>query len=103
MASPFRSGEILLGDSHEFDADISPFDKSVIDELMLRELRKIIQLNDWTIRERWHGIYAKHPALPGVELEVEPGVYAITGMGGSGMTMSFGLAERTWMSWMGEL
>jgi D-hydroxyproline dehydrogenase subunit beta len=102
MASPFRSGEILLGDSHEYDADLSPFDKVEIDELIVRELRKIIRLNDWTMHERWHGIYAKHPNLPAVELEVEPGVFAITGTGGSGMTMSFGLAERTWKRWMGE-
>ncbi len=102
MASPFRSGEILLGDSHEYDAGISPFDKSEIDELMLRELRKVIRLNDWTMHERWHGIYAKHSDLPVVECEIEPGVYAITGTGGSGMTMAFGLAERTWKRWMGE-
>lgn len=103
MASPFRSGQILLGDSHEYDADITPFDKAEIDELMVRELRKIIRLNDWTMHERWHGIYAKHAELPVVEHEVEPGVYAITGTGGSGMTMSFGLAERTWKRWMGEI
>jgi D-hydroxyproline dehydrogenase subunit beta len=102
MASPFRSGEILLGDSHEYDADISPFDKAEVDDLIVRELRKVIRLNDWTMHERWHGIYAKHPELPSVEQEVEPGVFAITGTGGSGMTMSFGLAERTWNRWMGE-
>ena len=100
MASPFRSGDILLGDSHEYDADISPFDKAEIDDLMVRELRKIIRLNDWTMHERWHGIYAKHPELPVVEQEVEPGVFAFTGTGGSGMTMSFGLAERTWTRWL---
>ncbi len=102
MASPFRNGEILLGDSHEYDGDISPFDKAEIDELIVRELKKIICLQDWTMRERWHGVYAKHPELPIVEQEVAPGVCAITGTGGSGMTMSFGLAERTWKRWMGE-
>jgi FAD dependent oxidoreductase TIGR03364 len=103
LASAFRSGEIFLGDSHEYDENISPFDKAEIDELILRELRKIIRLNDWTIHERWHGIYAKHPELPVVEQEVDSGVYAITGAGGSGMTMSFGLAARTWKRWMGEV
>ena len=55
------------------------------------------------MRERWHGLYAKHPELPVVEQEVEPGVHVITGTGGSGMTMSFGLAARTWKRWMGEV
>jgi FAD dependent oxidoreductase TIGR03364 len=102
MASPFRSGDILLGDSHEYAADISPFDKAEIDELIIRELRKVIRLSDWTIRERWHGIYAKHPELPIIEQKPEPGVHTVTGAGCSGMTMSFGLAERNWKRWMDE-
>jgi FAD dependent oxidoreductase TIGR03364 len=102
MASVFDSGDILLGDSHEYDADISPFDKAEIDELLLRELRKVIRLNDWTIHERWHGIYAKHSQVPVFECEAMPRVHVFVGTGGAGMTMSFGLAERAWKRWMGE-
>ena len=102
MASAFDSGDILLGDSHEYDADISPFDKAEIDELMLRELRKILCLNDWTIHERWHGIYAKHSQLPVFESEIMPRIHVFVGTGGAGMTMAFGLAERAWKRWTGE-
>ena len=102
MASAFDSGDILLGDSHEYDADISPFDKAEIDELMLRELRKILCLNDWTIHERWHGIYAKHSQLPVFECEIMPRIHVFVGTGGAGMTMAFGLAERAWKRWTGE-
>ena len=96
MASQFPSGEVILGDSHEYGEDISPFDKSEIDNLMLRELKKVIELDDWTIEEKWHGIYAKHPELPVYEQEIDETVSLFVGTGGAGMTMSFGLADRYW-------
>lgn len=102
MASQFPNGEVVLGDSHEYGNEISPFDKSEIDELMLRELRNVIQLSDWTIIERWHGIYAKHPSEIVVDQEIKEGIRAFVGPGGAGMTLSFGLAENAWAEWTGN-
>ena len=101
MASQFPSGEVILGDSHQYDHQISPFDDAEIDELILRELRGVIRLSDWTIRQRWHGVYAKHPTLPVFESEAADGSKIFVGTGGAGMTMSFGLADRAWQGWMG--
>jgi glycine/D-amino acid oxidase-like deaminating enzyme len=102
MASQFAGGEVILGDSHEYGAEISPFDKPEIDDLILRESRKVFRLNDWNMTQRWHGIYAKHPALPVFEQTVGDGVHVFVGTGGAGMTLSFGLAERAWKRWLGE-
>jgi FAD dependent oxidoreductase TIGR03364 len=99
MASQASDGCVILGDSHEYDADIEPFDKTRIDDLMLRELKKVFVLPDWTIAERWHGIYAKHPSEPIFSAEPLPNVYVRTGTGGAGMTMAFGLAENDWDRW----
>ncbi len=96
MASQDDSGEIIIGDSHEYNSDIEPFDKSMIDDMILRELRRVIRLSDWTVIERWHGIYAKHPSRPIFEATPLQNVHICTGTGGSGMTMSFGLADRFW-------
>ena len=96
MASQNDAGEVILGDSHEYDSEIEPFDKAVIDELILRELHKLICLPKWEISERWHGVYAKHQSRPVFEAEPLPGTHICSATGGSGMTMSFGLAETFW-------
>lgn len=99
MVSQNDEGCLIFGDSHEYDSDIEPFDKSMIDDLIVRELRSILRLPDWTIAARWHGVYAKHPTEPLFTAEPLPGVFVRTGTGGAGMTMAFGLAEIDWRSW----
>jgi glycine/D-amino acid oxidase-like deaminating enzyme len=96
MASQNERGEVLIGDSHEYDDDISPFDKAEIDELILRYLRTFLKLPDDRIAARWQGIYAKHPSQTVVCEEVLPDVHLAISPGGAGMTLSFGFAEEWW-------
>ena len=99
MASQNDAGSVILGDSHEYGADIEPFDKQVIDQLILRKVGSILALPDWRISDRWHGYYAKAPTGPAFCAEPTPVVSVRTGAGGSGMTMGFGLAEKDWDQW----
>lgn len=99
MASQTDDGSVILGDSHEYGAEIEPFDKAIIDDLIIRELRSIIRLPHWSIAERWNGVYAKHPEQPIFTGEPSPNVFVRYGPGGAGMTMAFGLAERDWQQW----
>lgn len=96
MASQDDAGRVILGDSHEYDEAIEPFDKDEIDQAILRELRRMIRLPDWSITRRWQGVYAKHPSEPILSEEPLPEVHLRTGTGGAGMTLAFGLAEADW-------
>lgn len=102
MASQDNHGRLVLGDSHEYGDNLEPFDTERIDGLILRELNKILQLPTWSIDSRWHGIYAKSFDSIAVVESPEPGVFICTGLGGAGMTMSFGVAEHNWRKWNGE-
>ena len=94
MASQNGKNELILGDSHEYDAAIEPFDRSEIDTLILDYLRTFLRVPDLRIAARWHGIYAKHLSEPYVVAQPEPNVTIVTGVGGAGMTLSLGLAEQ---------
>jgi FAD dependent oxidoreductase TIGR03364 len=94
MASQNGAGELVLGDSHEYGPAVTPFDNPAIDRLILDYLQTFLHVPDLTIAARWHGVYVKHPAEPWVVLEPAAGVTATVGVGGAGMTLSFGLAER---------
>jgi len=95
LASQTGDGAITLGDSHEYGLDVGVFDRTVIDDLILSEARTFLKLPCWHIAERWHGVYSLDPARPFFEAEPAPGVRIVTAPGGSGMTLSFGLADRT--------
>jgi len=99
MAAQNQLGEVILGDSHEYGQSIDPFCHDQIDALILRELRRLICLPNWTIAQRWHGDYAKHSSAAYFEHDPEPEVKIVTGLGGAGMTLSFGLAEAIWNRW----
>jgi FAD dependent oxidoreductase TIGR03364 len=99
MASQNDTGQIILGDSHLYDEEITPFDSTEIDELILHELRSLIRLPDFEIQRRWHGVYAKHPTDHVMVKEPQADCKVITATGGAGMTLSFGLAEQIWKDW----
>jgi D-hydroxyproline dehydrogenase subunit beta len=96
MTSQNERGEVVIGDSHEYDADISLFDKTEIDDLILAYLRKLVRLPDWNISTRWHGVYAKHPTKTFVYSEPQPGCVIGAAPGGAGMTLAFGFAREWW-------
>jgi len=95
MASQNGRGEVSLGDSHEYGDDaIRPFDSAEIESIILKYLNTFLDIPDLKIAERWQGVYLKHAGKAEVVVRPEPGVVLVAGVGGAGMTLSFGLAER---------
>lgn len=94
LVSQNHSGEIILGDSHEYGWDVSPFDSEAINQLILGYLKTFAHFPDAAIAETWHGVYPKLPGRTDFVKEVEPSVWIVNGLSGAGMTMSFGLASE---------
>lgn len=95
MAAQNGKGEITIGDSHEYGLHLDPFDRASTNKLILDYLKTFLKINGNAIAETWHGIY---PKLTNGDTEIffspDTGVYILNGVGGAGMTLSFGLAEE---------
>jgi FAD dependent oxidoreductase TIGR03364 len=95
MVSQNGGGELTIGDSHEYGLVHDPFDKEYINNLITTYLQSFATFKDWKLLQSWHGIY---PKMTGGETEliikIASGVTLINGLGGNGMTLSFGLCEQ---------
>lgn len=95
MVSQNGAGELTVGDSHEYGLTHDPFDKSFINDMILSYLKTFTQFKDNTIIQTWQGIYPKMTnGATSFIAAPEDQVTVINGMGGNGMTLSFGLCEQ---------
>jgi len=103
MVSQNGDGELVLGDSHVYGADAEePFDRPEIDALVLEYLARFFALRGAEVVQRWNGTYVKHPDASHVVLAPSPEVRVVTGFGGAGMTLSFGVADEVVSMALGE-
>ena len=87
-------GELIIGDSHHYSRTVEPFDQEEVNDVILDYLDSFTNLGKLKITERWHGVYPKVQNNINLILEPEKNVTIVTGLGGAGMTLSFGLAEE---------
>ena len=99
MAVQNGRNELIIGDSHEYAPQPIWRDHRIIDELLLQQVRGIMNPPLLTIDQRWHGVYVKHPSRDWLVLSPEPSVRVVTGLGGLGMTLSLALADNLFSSW----
>lgn len=94
MVSQNHLGELTIGDSHHYGHAIEPFDQTQINILILEYLNQICAFKNLSIAQVWNGQYSKLiQSGDDYFRELEPGVWALNGLGGAGMTLSFGTME----------
>lgn len=95
MVAQNAQGELTVGDSHEYALDFEPFDKIEINNMILNYLKQLVHIEDWEMIQSWNGVY---PIMTNGDtdlfLKADEGVFILNGIGGHGMTMSFGFAEE---------
>lgn len=92
-------GSIIIGDSHEYKPvskmDELGFDLNTeIDEFIISEAKKIFKLPNYTIRNRWFGIYSQCEKADIFNKKIAKNIHVVTGIGGKGMTASAGYAKE---------
>jgi FAD dependent oxidoreductase TIGR03364 len=91
---------IIIGDSHEY-APADQMEKlgfelnQEINNLMLKEAARIVQIPNLQIASTWAGFYAQHPDKDVVEVDIENKIHIRTAIGGKGMTSSAGYAKKS--------
>jgi FAD dependent oxidoreductase TIGR03364 len=95
MVSQNEEGELTVGDSHEYGLVHDPFDKQFINNLIVNYLKQFLQCKNLELLQTWNGIYSKITnGKADFIYSPAPGVTIVNGLGGAGMTLSFGLAEE---------
>jgi glycine/D-amino acid oxidase-like deaminating enzyme len=94
LLSQNNHGELIIGDSHHYGLTHEPFDSERINQIILDYLGSFINVNNLKITERWQGIYPKLTGRINLIVEPEPNVTIVNGLGGAGMTLSFGVGEK---------
>ena len=93
------NGSIIIGDSHEY-ADMNEnsklsFDINMeINELILKEAKRIMTLPSWNIQNYWAGYYAQAIDGGAFEHTIANKIFISTGIGGKGMTTGAGYSRK---------
>ncbi len=99
LLSQNNHGELIIGDSHHYGNTLEPFDSHVVNQIILDYFKTFTSFDDLEIVERWNGTYPKVKGQLNLVLHPEKDVMIVNGLGGAGMTLSFGLAEKLWADW----
>ncbi|WLG44682.1 TIGR03364 family FAD-dependent oxidoreductase [Pseudomonas sp. FP1740] len=93
LISPTPYGELIIGDSHHYGSDPSPFNAEQVDDWMLELAEQTLGCKVQVV-ERWQGVYGSRGPGPFSFLRPMPGVSVALMHSGVGMSVGPAMAER---------
>ncbi|WIB67143.1 TIGR03364 family FAD-dependent oxidoreductase [Curtobacterium sp. MCBD17_035] len=95
MLTQRPDGSLVVGDSHRYDLTLDPFLDEGVSATLLQDVATLLGVGGLRVRQRWMGVYA-HAPEPYLVAHPAPGLTVVSVTSGVGMTISHGLAARTW-------
>ncbi|MCX2896381.1 TIGR03364 family FAD-dependent oxidoreductase [Pseudomonas mandelii] len=101
LISPTPYGELIIGDSHHYGSDASPFNAEQVDDYMIELAEQTLGCKIQVV-ERWQGVYGARGPAPFSFLRPASGVSAALMHSGVGMSVGPAMAERNVAALLGE-
>lgn len=101
LISPTPYGELIIGDSHDYGRDPSPFNAEQVDDWMIELAEQTLGCKVQVL-ERWQGVYGARGQQPFSFLQAAPGVHASLMHTGVGMSVGPAMAENNIARLLGE-
>ena len=101
LISPTPYGELIIGDSHHYGSDASPFNAEQVDDYMIELAEQTLGCKIQVV-ERWQGVYGALGPAPFSFLRPASGVSAALMHSGVGMSVGPAMAERNVAALLGE-
>lgn len=95
MLTQRPDGTLVIGDSHQTDSTVDPFLSEATSDTLLSAAAHLLGAGNFQVLQRWQGVYAASPQQSFLIKTIQPNVTAVSVTSGIGMTISFGLARKT--------
>lgn len=102
LISPTPYGELIIGDSHHYGSDPSPFNAEQVDNWMIELAEQTLGCQIQVV-ERWQGVYGSRGPGPFSFLRAADGVSVALMHTGVGMSVGPAMAERNITELWGEV
>lgn len=102
LISPTPHGELIIGDSHHYGSDPSPFNAEQVDNWLIELAEQTLGCKVQVV-ERWQGVYGSRGPGPFSFLRAAPGVSVALMHTGVGMSVGPAMADGNVATLLGEL